>query len=131
MLSAAVCKYLFAWLGMMPLAILNGGLRDCLYKPRIGDRPAHQVSTFLLIILIAGYCKFLASIWPLESSGQALLIGFFWLLFTLAFEFGFGHFVAGHSWSHLWEEYNVFAGKIWILIPLWVTFAPLLFFSLK
>jgi hypothetical protein len=36
---------------------------------------------------------------------------------TVAFEFGFGHWVDGDSWSELLENYDVTAGKVWVLVP--------------
>ncbi len=49
-----ILKYFFAWFGMMVLAIINGGLRDLAYKSHVGDLPAHQISTVILIVLFAG-----------------------------------------------------------------------------
>jgi hypothetical protein len=118
---------LLAWLGMMLLAILNGGLRERLYKPRLGYLAAHQLSTFLLLLLFTVYFLILAAVWPLTSATEAWTIGTIWLILTLAFEFGFGRFVAGHSWHHLLADYNLLAGRVWLLIPLWVLIAPALF----
>ncbi len=47
-------KYFFAWFGMMVLAIINGGVRDFVYRQRVGGLPAHQISTVVLIVLLAG-----------------------------------------------------------------------------
>jgi len=120
-------KYCLAWTGMMFLAIANGGLRDLLYKSSLGDLAAHQLSTVLLLLLLAGYFRLLAIRWPLPSARQAWTVGLAWLLLTLAFEFGFGHYIAGHSWDRLWAEYNLLAGRVWILIPLWVLVGPAFF----
>ena len=49
----------------------------------------------------------------------------------MAFEFSFGHFVAGHSWSRLFQDYNLFAGRLWVLVLLWLTLAPYLFYWRK
>lgn len=65
-----ILKYVLAWFGMMMLAIINGGLRDFAYKSHVGDLPAHQISTVILIILFAGYFRFLAAVWPLRSASQ-------------------------------------------------------------
>ena len=70
-----VLEYFFAWSGMMILAIINGGFRDFAYKSHVGDLPAHQISTVILIILFAGYFWFLTSVWPIESATQAWVIG--------------------------------------------------------
>lgn len=73
-----ILKYSLAWFGMMILAIINGGIRDFLYKPYLGDLAAHQISTVILMVLFAGYFWFLNTIWPLRSASQAWIIGGIW-----------------------------------------------------
>jgi apolipoprotein N-acyltransferase len=58
-------------------------------------------------------------------------VGLAWLALTVAFEFGFGHYAAGHSWSELLADYDPTSGRVWILIPLWVALAPYLFYRLE
>ena len=47
---------------------------------------------------------------------QALAAGGGWLGLTLLFEFGFGHFVSHEPWAELLADYNIFRGRIWILV---------------
>ncbi|MGE5808015.1 MAG: hypothetical protein ACM32I_02710 [Nitrospirota bacterium] len=122
-----ILRYFLAWFGMMVLAIINGGLRDFGYKASVGDLPAHQISTVVLLALLAGYIWLLTRIWPIKSAKQAWIIGVMWFLMTEVFEFGMG-LAQGDSWSELVYAYNVFAGQVWILIPLWVLVGPYLFF---
>jgi hypothetical protein len=126
--SIMILKYFFAWFGMMILAIINGGLRDFTYKSLVGDLPAHQISTVILIVLLAGYFRFLTAIWPIKSASQAWIIGGIWFVMTEAFEFGVGRFISGDSWSTLFRAYDVFAGQVWLFIPLWVLIGPYVFF---
>jgi hypothetical protein len=126
-----ILKYSLAWFGMMVIAVMNGALRDGLYKPYIGDLSAHQISTVLLLVLLAAYFRTLASFWRLEAANQAWTIGVIWLALTLAFEFGFGHFIAGIPWEKLLHDYNVFAGRIWIFIPIWVLIGPYVIFRIR
>ncbi len=119
-----ILKYFFAWFGMMVLAIINGGLRDLVYQSHVGDLPAHQISTIVLILLFAVYFRFLTAVWPIKSASQAWIIGGIWFLMTEAFEFGVGRFIEGAPWSELFHAYNVCAGQFWILIPLWVLIGP-------
>ncbi len=119
-------KYFFAWFGMMVIAIINGGVRDFVYRQRVGNLPAYQISTVVLIVLLAGYIWFLTRTWSIQSSGQAWTIGAIWLLMTLIFEFGMGR-AAGDSWSRLFQAYNIFTGQVWIFIPLGVLVGPYLF----
>lgn len=124
-------RYFLAWFGMMILAILNGGLRDVLYKPHVGDLVAHQISTVILLVLFAAYFRILASIWPIESSKRAWIIGFMWLCMTLVFEIGLGKVLLGYPWSRVLHDYNILAGRVWVLIPLWTLIGPYVFFRLK
>ncbi|HSA77320.1 MAG TPA: hypothetical protein VLG72_00475, partial [Nitrospirota bacterium] len=73
------------------------------------------------------YIWLLTRIWPIKSARQAWIIGGMWFLMTEVFEFGMG-LAQGESWSELVYAYNVFAGQVWILIPLWVLVGPYLFF---
>ncbi len=122
-----ILRYFLAWFGMMVLAIVNGGVRDFVYKSLVGDLAAHQISTVVLIVLLAGYMWFLTRIWIIESAKQALKIGVIWLLMTEAFEFGMG-LLTGDSWNKLFHAYNVLAGQVWIFIPLWLLVGPYVFF---
>ncbi len=48
---------------------------------------------------------------------------------TIAFEFGFGHFVAGHSWGRLLADYNLLTGHVWVLFLLWVLVVPIVVYT--
>jgi hypothetical protein len=50
---------------------------------------------------------------------------------TVAFEFFAGHYAFGNSWERLIADYNVFRGRIWILVLLANFFAPLWAFLQK
>lgn len=126
-----ILRYTFAWLILMVAAIINGALREAVYKNSLGDLRAHQLSTLTGIILLGMVIWALSRIWPLASAQQAWAVGFIWLAMTIAFEFLFGHFVAGHPWSKLLHDYNVFAGRVWLLVLIWTTIAPYLFYRLQ
>ena len=100
-------RYLIAWFGMMGLAIVNGAVRDGVYRARMGNLAAHQFSTVILLLLLGGYFWGLFTVWPLASVRQAWTVGTLWLGMTLAFEFGFGHWVAGQSWRQLLGAYRL------------------------
>ena len=123
-------KYFLFWLPMLLLAIVNGILRDLGYSRYTEALLAHQVSTITLIIFFAFYIQYTIRKFPPSSPSEALLIGFFWLVLTLCFEFGFGLF-RGNSWAKLLEDYNLLAGRIWIFIPIWILIAPYLFYRLN
>jgi hypothetical protein len=120
--------YILLWVGLLFLAIINGALRDFTYLETLGEQKAHQLSTILLLILISVYSYFVFGYWNLASEREAIHIGVLWLILTLAFEFLFGHFVAKHSWEKLLRDYNIFKGRLWILILIWTTIVPLIFY---
>lgn len=55
---------------------------------------------------------------------EALVIGIGWLLCAIAFEFGFGHYVDGLSWSRLLADYDLTRGRLLLLVWLAVGAGP-------
>ena len=114
------------WLPMLPLAIANGIVREKWYGKRMGELRAHQISTVTCVVLFLVYMYLLESFFPLPSIGMALSVGGLWMGMTVAFEFGFGRYVAGHSWQRLLGDYNIFAGRLWVVVLLRVLLGPAL-----
>jgi hypothetical protein len=112
------------WVLLAVVAIANGILREGTYGKFIPELAAHQVSTVTAIIAFGGVVWLANRWWPIESVSQALTIGTCWLVMTIAFEFGFGHYVAGHSWQTLLADYNLLEGRVWLLFLLWVAVVP-------
>jgi hypothetical protein len=124
--GAMATRAALAWLVFVVLAMLNGGLRQTLLVPRIGERAGHVVSTLLLSALV------LAAAWPLlrwirpATVRDAWLIGALWLLLTVAFEFLAGHYLFGSPWGELAAAYDIWDGQIWILVLVTTLIAPVL-----
>lgn len=129
--ACGTSKWALAWLPMLAIAIANGAARDLGYGPPLGELRAHQVSTVTAIVLFGFYIWFAVRRLHPESTRHALLGGALWLAMTVAFEFLFGHYVAGDSWLQLAENYNLLAGHLWPLILLWIGVAPPLFYRLQ
>lgn len=123
-------RYLLAWLPMVPIAVANGALREALLLPRFGEPLARQLSTVLLIALFALYIGLVFRRRPLASERQAIAVGAVWLALTLAFEFALGRFVSGLSWGEILAEYDLAAGRLWVLVPAWVALSPYVFYCL-
>jgi hypothetical protein len=51
-------------------------------------------------------------------------IGALWVTLTLAFEFLAGHYVFGTPWRQLLADYNIFRGRIWVLVLVTTAIAP-------
>lgn len=120
----SVRRWLVAWLGAPALAIANGAARELIYKEHVGESTADQISVAPLIGLLAVYFWVLQRRWPLATTREALSVGAIWAALAVLFEFGFGHYVEGDSWSDLFATYDVTAGTLWILIPLWIAVGP-------
>jgi hypothetical protein len=116
--------WMLAWLGGPLIGIANGTLRELAYKDRVGELTAHQISTGSAIGLFAGYFELLARRRPLSSTREALEVGGAWLALTVAFEFGFGHYVAHTSWRELLADYDLRKGRLWPLVLAWIALGP-------
>jgi hypothetical protein len=117
-------RWLPAWWGLAALGVVNGAVRETTYAGAVGDHAAHQLSTFTLIAMIVTYTWWVQQRWPLASTPEALKVGALWLALTVAFEFGFGHYVAGASWSTLLTDYDLAKGNLWVLVLLTTGLAP-------
>lgn len=126
-----MARYLYAWLALLAVAMVNGALREFTYGKYVSELSAHQLSCLTGILLFAVVIHQYVRRWPFASARQALGVGLFWMLLTVAFEFLFFHYVGGHSWDALLANYNLSAGRLWPLILLWVAFAPYLFYRFR
>jgi len=116
------------WVIFGILAIINGVIRNKFYTPKIGEYPGHVVSTIIGIcfVVVLTYL-FLRFIRIDYSNLDLLLIGGFWVILTVLFEFVFGHYVIGHSWGKLLADYNILQGRLWSLFLLAELISPILF----
>ncbi len=121
-----IVRGILVWLALVAVAIGNGALRELVLLPRVGAGIAHVLSTLLLAALILAIAALTIRWTAPRDSRDTLAIGALWLLLTIAFEFGFGHWVARKPWDVLLEDYNLLAGRVWILIPVVTALAPAL-----
>ncbi len=126
-----VWKYTLAWIPMIFIAIANGTIRQFVYGPWVRELVAHQISCAGAIILFFLYTLFLSGHWSFTKSSQAWLTGLIWLVLTIAFEFVFGYFVAGHSMDRLLQDYNMAEGRLWTLVLVALFVMPYLTFKIR
>jgi hypothetical protein len=113
------------WFALLILSSLNGAFREAVLIPRMGIEGGHFVSSIALCLIILGIVLLAAPWIRIIDTRHAIEIGLGWVALTLMFEFGFGHFVRHRPWSELLVDYNVLKGRIWILVLLTITVAPL------
>ena len=124
-------KYIIAWIPLIIVAIANGLFREKFLAIRLCELHAHQMSTVSLIVLIGIYLWILFKLWMPVSIKQTICISLVWFSLTIIFEFLFGHFVAGHSWDKLLQDYNILQGRVWILVLIWISIAPYIIYQIQ
>lgn len=124
-------KYIISWIPGIPIAIVNGLLRNSLYRQFLNELHAHQLSAVSFAVFFGIYVWFIMKWLRISSNQDAIQLGLIWLVLTIAFEFLFGHFVMGNPWSKLFYDYNLFSGRVWVLVLLWITIAPIIFHRVR
>jgi len=119
-------KTIGVWFILTFLAVLNGSARVFLYGPKMSNLLAHQISTFIFVAVVLVVAYIFIKRQEDLSNKTLILIGSIWVLFTEIFEFLAGHYLFGNSWEKLFADYNIFQGRIWILVLLITFFAPYL-----
>lgn len=119
-----LAKSLSMWFVLLVAMMGNGIFRVLVLQPRLGEDVARQVACLtgmaIILALSVPFVRWLES----PSSRQLLKIGLLWLVLTVAFEFLFGHYVAGLRWQTLLAEYNLLRGRLWSLVLLTTLLAP-------
>jgi hypothetical protein len=126
-----VTRYILFWPALAVIAVINGSLRQFIYGQHMPGLAAHQLSTVTGILLIGAAVWALNHAWPIGSAKAAWTIGACWLFMTIAFEFGFGHYIAGHSWSRLLADYNLLEGRVWSLFLAWIAVLPYVIWRMR
>lgn len=120
-----VLKSLIVWLCFIPVAILNGGLREYVLVKVLGEKLALPASGIIL-----STCIFLIAWWLLprvvkvRGRKDCWLIGICWVLLTVAFEFASG-LAGGNTAAELLAAYNPLTGNLWLLVLATVLLSPL------
>jgi len=117
------------WLLMLPLAILNGGFRDYVTTPLIGDF-ARPLSGIILCLLI-----FAVSLWLVPRVGRGkcgtyIKMGVIWLILTVLFEFGMG-FAIGETYYEMLRAYDITSGNLWLIVVIFIGITPYLIAKIK
>lgn len=124
-----VVRSVIVWFGLLALAIGNGAAREAFLTPRVGSGLGHGISTIALsiAILLVGWFA-IPWIGP-QSVQESWLIGVIWVTMTVAFEFLGGHFIFGRPWNLLLADYNILAGRIWVMVLIVSLVTPVVAFT--
>jgi hypothetical protein len=114
------------WLGMLLAAFLNGALRELFIVRLVREQVGHVISVVTLSGAIFGLAYlFVSAQRPLPAS-ILFQIGLFWLVLSLLFEVGFFHYAMHEPWEKLLADYNLFRGRLLIVVWLTTLFSPLI-----
>jgi hypothetical protein len=122
-----VLRALAIWLLLLVTAVTLAIFREAVLTPRVGPDGSHLLGTALAVAVMATIIG-LSLPWVVPGLEVRSLgaLGVGWTLLTVAFEFLFGHYVMGHPWSRLLHDYNLLAGRVWVLVLLTTLFSPIL-----
>jgi hypothetical protein len=123
-MGSLLFRALLAWFAILVGAVVNGAVREAFVRPRFGNVAAEIVGAMVL----SAVC-FIAAIIVMKPTGPkwhsaAWQVGPLWLLMTLAFEFGFFHYIGGRSWRELLLAYHFWEGRLWIIVLISTFGAP-------
>ncbi|HQZ83851.1 MAG TPA: hypothetical protein PLR83_11575 [Pyrinomonadaceae bacterium] len=116
-------KATIIWLVILVFAVMNGILREAVLLPAFGRPLGFIVSGIILGSLIFAAAYFSLPWIDANGTNQLFLIGFLWLMLTLAFEFSFG-LARGVRLDEILSAYSFKDGNIWPLVLLVTFFAP-------
>lgn len=125
--TSRVLRSLGPWALMAVVAVANGVFRETVLIPRTGEYVGHVLSTGLLASAIAVISyAFFRTTDAEYTRAELLIVGTGWTALTVGFEFLVGY-VEGTPVSVTLGQYDVFAGQVWILVPLTLFVTPLVF----
>lgn len=119
-------KAIGIWLLMVALAIINAGIREKILDGWIGGKASLVLSGITLSLFIFGLVWLMIPFLSLRRVPALVGIGLFWALLTLAFEFGFGHFVMKKSFAEIAQVFNIFTGNLMLLVIFVTALSPYL-----
>lgn len=120
-------KYIWAfliWLSIVPLAILNGGLRQCVLDIYLGVW-SNLVSGVILSVCILALSMLLIPRIKDCHRRDYWIIGAMWVVMTNLFDITL-ILIGGGSWSDFVEMYDITGGNLWIVVVLMTFFSPVL-----
>lgn len=120
----SLIKLLGLWVILAVAMIANGILRETVLQPQFGSPTADVLSALLGIVIILAVTRpFLR---PLAGATppELLIVSGALVILTVIFEFTFGHWVDGKSWSELAADYAIWRGRLWPIVLLVLAASP-------
>ena len=114
------------WALLMAAETLHGLWGVKVLSVWLGDEFAPDVAVFtgsLIILLVAFACID----WiPARDAKTLLLVGLTWMVLCIGYELALGRFAFHRSWDEIFEDFNLFRGRLLPLGLFFLLFSPLL-----
>lgn len=123
-------KTFLFWLPMIVIAFANAMLREFVIIKHYTEFRAQQLSTVTLLLFCSIYIGLIYPYLDIKTTKQAFIIGSFWVIMTVAFEFILGR-LTNKSWEYLFQNYYLFTGRLWLLFLLCLLVLPYIFYSIR
>jgi hypothetical protein len=107
-----------AWLLVAVLETLQGVARTLWIAPLVGDQLARRLALPVALLTV----RWIGA----HGARQWLAIGALWAVAMVSFDIVIGRYVAGASWSRIFEDFNPAAGGLLGLAMLPMLVLPLL-----
>jgi len=115
-MNTALFRIVGIWALFVIAAILNAAIRKHVLAPVIGQQLALPLSGILLSIFIFFITLGMVTFLEVSNLIGFWLVGAFWVLLTVTFEFVFGHYIIGESWDTLFKIFNILEGDLFVLV---------------
>lgn len=124
-------KYVYAfliWVMIIPIAILNGGLREYVLV-KLGNL-ALPLSGIILSLCIFVVAYLLIPKIKNCTKRDYIFFGVMWFILTNLFDL-IAYINAGVGFAGLVQSYNILTGNTWLLVVLSALFSPMIVMNLK
>ncbi len=115
---------MLAWLGGSVLGIANGVIRETVYKDRVGDLTADQISAATLVALLALSFWVVERPWPITHDPKGSRNRYRLGGADRSLRVRIRPLSRQKSRSELFENYNLAGGNLWLLVLAWVGIGP-------
>lgn len=125
-----IYKSLLIWMGIIPLAIINGIFREAVLNSVINGYAAMIVSGVILSLLIIAMTVIFIPKLPHADTATYLKTGLVWILATILFETAFG-LASGSTFAEILGAYDLTTGNLWLIVVLVTGVSPWLAAKLR
>lgn len=122
----------FMWLGFVAIKLAAYAITHLTARDYLHERVAHHVNMSIMIffnlIALFAYMKMFTGVFTAnmeEDNADSnikmpmsyyLLVGIYWVILSVIFQFGFLKFALSYSEDMIFNEYHVHKGRFWLFV---------------